>query len=306
MSEQQRISVENKQLEITSYGLFWKADVEKPIANVVIMTGMEEALYRYDDFAKFLNKEGFNVYGVDAFGQGENVLPDGSNRGIWPASGFRKQVQMVDTLVKKIRVTSLPCYIFSHSMGSFMCQDFIQRFTQDVDKVVICGSNNNNIPAKLGYALSKLVVHKKNREKKAGFLNKLMFGNFNKGIKNPRTPYDWLSYNEENVDKYIADPNCGFGPNNGFCLEFMKGMKRLWKKKFLNKIRKDMSIFLISGAEDPVSSFGKGVSVLEKQYKKLKIQNVSSKIYPNMRHEILNELDHQIVYDDIVKFYKGE
>jgi alpha-beta hydrolase superfamily lysophospholipase len=301
MSEAKKIYVLDKKNR-PQYGLTWK--IENPKANVIIMTGMEEHSSRYDEFAKFLNDNGFNVYCIDAFGQGENVYPDESNKGIWPKSGFRKQVYAVDNLIKELRITCKPAFIFSHSMGSFMCQDYIQRYTHHVSKVVLCGTGAKNPVAPIGYQLARLVTFFRGRETKAGLLNKLMFSNFNKGIANPRTPYDWLSYNTENVDKYIADPLCGFGPNNGFCLEFLKGLKRLHRRKFLLKIRKDLDIFIISGKDDPVSNYGKDVNKLKTMYNKLGINNVSTKVYENMRHEILNENDCQIVYEDVLKFFE--
>ena len=304
MSEKQKISL---QIQDGSniFGLSWPSDA-KAKANVIIMTGMEEHSSRYDDFAKFLNKHGFNVYCIDNFGQGENVLPDMSNRGIWPESGFRKQVEAVDALVDKLRITYLPVFIFSHSMGSFLAQDFIQRHTHHVSKVVLCGSNLNSGAPVVGYLLAKIIVNKKNRNEKAKMLNSLMFGNFNKKIQNPRTPFDWLSVNEDNVNRYIEDPLCGFGPNNGFCLEFLKGLKRLYRRKFLEKIRKDLDLFIISGADDPVSNYGKGVYRLEKMYKKYHLTNVSTKVYDGLRHEILNEIDHDVVYNDILEFFEKD
>ena len=296
----QKITLQNKNGD-TLFGLAWHVD--NSIGNVIIMEGMEEHARRYDNFAKFLNTKGFNVYAVDCYGQGENVLPDLSNRGIWPASGFRKQVQAVDALVEKLRISCKPTFIFSHSMGSFMCQDYIQRYTEHVSKVVLCGSGAKNPAVPVGFQLAKLIVHKKNREKKAGFLNKLMFGGFNKRIKHPKTGYDWLSYNEDNVAKYIEDPLCGFGPNNGFCYEFLKGMARLHKKKFLRKIRKDLDIFIISGEEDPVTGYGKSVGKLHDMYIKLGVKNVETKIYKGMRHEILNENNKQEVYEDVANFF---
>lgn len=302
MSKAQRVELINKNGD-KLYGLSWT--IENSIGNVIIMEGMEEHSSRYDTFAQYLNKEGFNAYCVDCYGQGENVNPDMSNLGIWPTSGFRKQVQAVDALVEKLRISCKPTYIFSHSMGSFMCQDYIQRYTEHVSKVVLCGSGAKNPAVPIGYQLAKIIVNKKNRNKKAGLLNKLMFGNFNRRIKNPRTPYDWLSVNQENVDKYIADPLCGFGPTNGFCLEFVKGMSRLHKKKFLQKIRKDLGIFIISGSDDPVTNFAKDTKKLHDMYVKLGVKNVQSKVYEGYRHEILNETDiQQEVFADIVKFFK--
>ena len=296
----QKVIIESKNGD-KLFGLAWHVD--NSIANVIIMEGMEEHARRYDDFATFLNSKGFNVYAVDCYGQGENVLPDESNKGLWPASGFRKQVQAVDSLVEKLRISCKPTFIFSHSMGSFMCQDYIQRYTEHVSKVVLCGSGSKNPAVPVGFQLAKIIVHKSNRDKKAKFLNKLMFGGFNKKIKNPKTGYDWLSYNEENVTNYIADPLCGFGPTNGFCYEFLKGMARLYKKKFLRKIRKDLDIFIISGEEDPVTNYGKSVGKLQQMYTKLGVKNVETKIYKGMRHEILNEKNKQEVYEDIVAFF---
>ena len=303
MSQAQRIELVSKNGD-KLYGLTWR--VENSIANVIIMEGMEEHSSRYDDFAQALNKEGFNVYCIDTYGQGENVRQDMSNLGLWPKSGFRKQVQAVDALVEKLRISCRPTFIFSHSMGSFMCQDYIQRYTEHVSKVVLCGSGSKNIAVPLGYQLARIIVHKSNRNKKAGLLNKLMFSGFNKKIKNPRTKFDWLSFNEENVDKYIADPLSGFGPTNGFCLEFLKGMNRLYKKKFLIKIRKDLDIFIISGSDDPVTNYGKSVGKLQDMYTKLGVKNVQTKIYDGMRHEILNEKNNEEVYKDIIAFFKQD
>ena len=162
-----------------------------------------------------------------------------------------------------------------------------ETFVADWDVIIACGKS----------------IPKNHSKESLEFLNKLMFGGFNKKIKNPKTPYDWLSYNEENVSKYIADPLCGFGPTNGFCYEFLKGMARLYKKKFLLKIRKDLDIFIISGEEDPVTNYGKSVGKLQQMYNKLGVKNVETKIYKGMRHEILNENNKQEVYEDIANFF---
>ncbi|MDR0934878.1 MAG: alpha/beta hydrolase [Erysipelotrichaceae bacterium] len=288
------------------FGRAWT--VEKSVANVIIMEGMEEHATRYDDFASYLCSKGIDVYCIDTYGQGENVNPDMSNLGVWPESGFRKMVQATDQLVAKLRVSWHPIYIFAHSMGSFMAQDYIQRYTEHVSKVVLCGSGAKNPATEIGFALAKLTTTKKNRNDKSHLLNKLMFGNFNRHIQNPKTPFDWLSYNEENVVDYIADPLDGFGPTKGFCYEFLKGMRRLYKHKFLKKIKKDLKLFIISGADDPVSNFGHDVGRLKNMYKKLGLEHVHTKIYKDARHEILNESEpiKKEVYKDIADFFLGE
>ena len=283
-------------------GFIWKADKAK--ANLVIVTGMEEHSFRYNDFALFMNKNGFNVVCVDHYGQGENV-DNIADLGKVPASFFSKSVRNIDGIVSEQKANGLPTYLFAHSMGSFMAQDYIQRFAKNVDKVVICGTNGPNAKAlfSLGATIAKIVTTKKNREKRAKLLEKLSIGAYVKAVKHRKTNCDWLSYNEANVHRYIEDPKCGGGSTNGFYREFLKGNARLFKKKFLAKISPDIHIFLIAGAEDPVGANGKGPSSLAKLYKKLGVKDVNLKIYQHMRHEILNEDDKQIVYDDILNFY---
>lgn len=285
-------------------GFQWKA--ENPKGNVIIATGMEEHSGRYDDFARFLNENGYNVICVDHYGQGENI-EDLDKQGIVPSSFFSRSVKNIDDIVKVTKKNKLPTYLFSHSMGSFMVQDYIQRFATHVDKVILCGTNgpNANLLFKFGYRLAKLIVNDKNRDKKATKLEKLAIGSYSKAIPNRKTNSDWLSYNEENVRKYIEDPKCGVSATNGFYYEFLKGNARLFNKKFLSKISPDINIMIIGGEDDPVGAYGKGPRKLFEMYKKLGVKNVELKVYENMRHEILNEDNKLIVYQDIVNFYNN-
>ncbi len=280
-------------------GVCW--EIKEPKANIMIFEGMEEHASRYDKFAKELNKAGYSVYSIDTFGQGENAEQDGV--GIWPEDGFLKQVDVYAELAEQLNKSGLPLYVFSHSMGSFMCQSFLIRHPGLAKKFCICGSGGNNPILGLGGVIAKMVTTKKNRNKKAKLLNKLMFGNLTTSVKNRETDYDWLSYNKDNVTTYIADPLCGFGPTNGFCLAFIQGMLTLYKRENLMRVDKDISIFLIGGAEDPVTGFGKFTNELEKQYQELGVEDVSKKIYEHMRHEILNEDDWKTVSDDVINFF---
>lgn len=300
MSEAVRFSFTNN--GDTLNGLKWLVKESK--FTVIIMEGMEEHCSRYDAFAKFLNENKVDVYALDTFGQGLNVAADFSNVGIWPVGGFTRQVQAVDGLVRDLKKQGQKVYIFSHSMGSFMGQRFLQLFPGEVDKIVLCGSGSKNPVLGLGHLLAKLTTTKKNRDEKSKLMNKMMFGGFNKKIKNPRTEYDWLSVNTENVDKYIADPLCGFGPRKGFCLEFIEGMLPIHKDKSLKLLNPDTKIFIISGAGDPVTNYGKSVGILEKMYHKYGVKDVSTKIYDGMRHEILNEDDKLLVMQDILAFFE--
>ena len=284
----------------TLYGFAWLST--SPKANVIIFTGMQETAERYDDFALFLNKNNFDVYCIDHYGQGLNIK-DFDVPGVWPTSGFSKSVKTFGELDFKLIRTGLPVYIFAHSMGSFMAQEYLQRFHDRANKVILCGSDYASpFLMSFAYRLAKhLVPHNKSDLPNKTLAN-LVTGSFSKAVKDSKTEFDWLSYNEENVKKYIADPKCGFVATGGFYREFLKGMRRLSKKKFISKIRKTSSIFIIAGEEDPVGHNGKGPKKLFKMYKRLGIEDVTLKLYPNMRHEILNELNNDIVYQDILNF----
>lgn len=283
-------------------GLCW--EIKKPKANIMIFEGMEEHVSRYDKFALELNKAGYSVYSIDTYGQGENSEFDGV--GVWPKDGFIKQVDVYGALARKLNESGLPLYVFSHSMGSFMCQMFLYKYGDLASKYCLCGSGGKNPILGLGHFIAKIVVHKKNFYKKAGLMNKLMFGNLTASVKDRKTDYDWLSYNEQNVKDYIADPLCGFGPNNGFCLNFIEGMLQLYKKENLKNLKADNKIFLIGGEEDPVTGFGKFTKELDAMYKEYGVKDVSYKIYPHMRHEILNEDKWLEVSNDVVNFFNKE
>lgn len=301
MSREQ-IEMERKDGTIVR-GLAWTVD--EAIGNVVLITGMEEHSGRYADFAAFLNAKGYSVFCIDHYGQGENVdsLDD---LGKWEKSGFRIMVNTVDELVSKLRITCRPIYIIAHSMGSFIAQDYIQRYGNHIDKVVLIGTCGKRIGYKAAEVATRLFVNKRNYDKPSHFFDKLIFGNNNKKIKNPRTDKDWISLSDRNVDAYIADEKCGYGVTRGFYKEMFKGINRLFNKKFLRKIRKDLPILILSGEDDPVSLYGKGATKLMYQYKKLGIRDVDMKLYSQLRHEILNEDNKQEVYDDIVEFLKKE
>ena len=283
-------------------GIAWP--IKNAKANIVIATGMEEHARRYDNFATFLNKQGYSVYILDHYGQGENV-DDLEELGKWEKSGFRKTINYLDELVSKLRITCKPTILMGHSMGSFIAQDYIQRYSNHISKVIICGSCGKSFEYALADRLARLFVNKRNYNKKSKVFKKLTFGGYNKKIKNPRTQFDWLSVNEENVDQYITDPKCGYGSTCGFYKEFFKGLKRLNVPRFLAKIRKDLPILLIAGENDPVGKYGKGVTKLAKTYGKYELKNVEMILYPEMRHEILNESEKDKVYEDILKFIEN-
>jgi alpha-beta hydrolase superfamily lysophospholipase len=284
-------------------GNAWVQD--KACPNLIIVTGMAETSNRYADFATYMNDNGVNVYCLDHFGQGENVEEGLSNLGVFPDSGFRKMVNAIDLLVSKLRVSFQPTIIMGHSFGSFITQDFIQRYNKHVNKVIIMGTGKKPFLSNVGYNLAKLLIHKKNRNRPSPFFHSLALGSNNRQISAPTSKNAWISRDDEVVKIYDADPLCGFTQTGGFYKEMFKGMARLYKPKFLKRIRKDMEILLISGDADPVGSYGKEVLKLAATYNKLGLQKVTTCLVSGARHEVLNEIDKKTSYKTILDFIKA-
>ncbi len=283
--------------ENTLKGHKWEIDNPKEI--ILIVTGMAEHSARYDHFATFLNRHGYSVYCLDHFGQGEN-----GELGRPIEDYFVKEIEIFNDFVLKLKEEfHLDVNIFSHSMGSFVTQGYIEKYSKNIKHVVLCGTNGRNPLVKFGKVISSMVVTKKNKDQDAKMLHNLSIGAYEKTVKGQASQNAWLSFDEENVKTYDKDPLSGFKCSNGFFKEFMKGLSTIQKTKNVKKISKDLKIFIIGGDSDPVGNNGKGLQKLYDLYSKNGL-NVKLKIYEHMKHEILNERDKMTVYNDIVSFYK--
>ena len=284
----------------TLKGYHWQA--KEPKANLTMITGMQEYAFRYDLMAQYFTSQGINVWILDAFGQGLNA-PTEADLQKWPKDAFAKTVDAIHLMNQMAKKNGLPTTQAGHSMGSFMTQSRLERYPHSADKTILIGSNGGQralmVTAK---ALSRIMVHKRNWDKPNPAMTNLGVGAYGKGIKDRKTDLDWLSYDEENVRKYIEDPYLGHMPTGGFWHEFLKGMAEIWSKKALKGIAKDEVVYITAGEEDPVGQNGKGPRWLEKTYKKLGLTDVTLKLYPHMRHEIHNEKEKEMVYNDLCAF----
>ncbi|HMM00314.1 MAG TPA: alpha/beta hydrolase [Bacilli bacterium] len=287
----------------TLLGYAWKN--EKIEGHIVIVSGMEEYAARYERLALFLCENHFDVYSLDFFGQGLNVQKGSNSLGAVPEKAFKIYVEAIRSMIRKLSSSDgKPIYIIAHSMGSFIAQKVVQNPDLPVKGLVLSGSNGPDISFKLGSFLSFVLINKRNWNKKAVFFNNLAFGGYAKAVPGAKTKFDWLSYNEENVKNYIADLYCGYGSTNGFYHEFMHFLAHLYSTKGLRQVEKDLPILLIAGAEDPVGHNGKGVEKLNNLYHRHKLNGVTKIIYHHMRHEIFNEKDYLLVYQDVLSFIK--
>lgn len=282
-------------------GNCWKA--EPATSNLVFMTGMQEHSERYDHLAKYLNDFGISVYVLDAVGQGLNA-PRPEDQQKWFKGAFDTNVSAAHQKVMELKEeTKLPTFIMGHSMGSFMTQRYLELFPDSADKVVIWSSNGpRRMKMACAYMLASILTNKRNWDKPSKFISNASFGPYARTVKNRKTDVDWLSYDEENVKDYIADPYCGAENTHGFWKEFLRGMNEIYKKKNLKKVSKNEKILIVAGEEDPVGEMGKGPRRLKEMYEKLGVSNVTIFMFPHMRHEIHNETEKHLVYKVLSDF----
>ncbi len=188
--------------DLNLHGKKW--EVEAPKARILLITGMEEHSSRYDDFATFLNDQGFSVYCLDYFGQGENVKSKEQTLGNVPPHAFRLYCDGLAHLGREIRGEE-PVYVIGHSMGSFLAQEFAQSHPRLVDKLVVVGSNGPDPILSIGYLLARLTVRRGGYDKTSKLLASMAIGGYQKSVKNAKTSADWISYNEDNVNTYLKD-----------------------------------------------------------------------------------------------------
>ncbi len=284
------------------YCYLWD-NVKEPIGVVQIMHGMQEHAARYDDFAQFLNKNGYIVFADDhrAHGQTAESIDklgkyDGGNLFY---DTLRDELYFSSMLKKEY--PNLPLYVFGHSYGSFILQNYIQTCSK-YDKAILCGSAcmKGKLSVKLGRAIAKTTMKHKGGDKVAALVERIMLKSYNSQVKTG----SWINSDPAECEKYYNDPYCGVPFSSRFYYDFFTGLKNLYDKHKLREIDHKKPIMLISGKNDPVGDMGKSVVKLFKLYHEEDV-NVTMKLYDNARHEILNEpAIKEIVYNDILNFFK--
>ncbi len=271
-----------------------------------IIHGMAEHGERYEKLAYYLCEKGFAVVADDHVGHGKSVNSDDDlgyfgEKGGWNA--FVEDEKAVTELMKK-EFPEMPIIIYGHSMGSFICREYIRRYGNDsyVKGAIICGTSGKNPAAAIAIGLAGTIAKIKGSRHRSEFINNLAFGTYNKQIPNPRTPFDWLTTDESIVDKYIADDYCGFLFTAAGYKDLFTILNTVSGKSWYSGINKDLPILLIAGREDPVGAYSKGVHEVFNGLKNVGVKDVVIKIYPGMRHEIHNEAGFEKVFEDLASW----
>lgn len=283
----------------------WEPENKKTIGIVQISHGMSETAIRYECFAKNLTDNGYIVYINDHRGHGLTAKTIDNVGHLADSDGFTYLVEDINTLTNIIKEENedLPIFLFGHSMGSFASQRYIMEYGNNIDGLILSGSNGKHgFILKIAEKIINYEIKKKGRLHRSKALDSLIFGGNNKKFKSPRTEFDWLSRDEKEVDKYIEDPFCGVLFTCGFFCDFIKGLQEIEDKENLKKIPLDLPIYIMSGDKDPIGKNGKGVLRLRDRYIKLGVKDVLCKLYEGGRHEMLNETNKDEVIRDILNW----
>ncbi len=277
-------------------------EIKKAKAVVQIIHGMEEHQERYEPFIEFLNKNGFSVVSSDMRGHGNNAKDLGYFK---DKNGYKELIadQVAVTEFIKTRFADLPVYIFAHSMGTIITRVLLQEHSENYAKVVLSGYPNYQKGTGTGIFLANLVKAFHGPKYKSKTIRKLSIGFFNNKIKNAKTEVDWICHNEETVQNYLNDPLCGFCFTCSAFNDLFNLVKLMHQPKRYKNVNKDMSLLMLRGVDDPCTGGEKGAKDSRDTLLKSGFSKLSFIDYANMRHEILNEKDRQLVYDDTLKFF---
>ena len=275
---------------------------ETPKAIVQIAHGMAEHGERYEDFAKYLCERDIAVFINDHVGHGKSVKSDkdlgyfGENGG-WDA--FVEDERAFTELIKS-EFPDIPVVFFGHSMGSFIAREYVRRYGNDerIKAAVFCGTSGKNPASAIAITLAGTIAKAKGSRHKSEFINKMAFGPYNARCEK-RTAFDWLSTDTAQVDKYIADKYCGYLFTAAGYKDLFTILTRVSGKDWFEAVNPALPLLIIAGEDDPVGAYGKGIKQVYNDLKAANKKDVTLKLYAGMRHEILNEVENKIVYEDI-------
>lgn len=270
---------------------------------VQVIHGMEEHRERYDDFAQKLCEKGYTVVTSDMRGHGTDAPLLGFFN---DKDGYRDLLSDQKRISKYIRERFgvEKVIIFAHSMGTIIARNLLQSESGCYEKVVLSGYPFDPGRAATGAAISLCNAAAMVRGPRyySRFIHNLVTGGFNRSIQNPKTDLDWISYNEENIRKYKADPYCGHGFTVSANRDLLMLVRHMSETDRYRSVNAQLPIFMIRGEDDPATGFEKGASQSIRALRQAGFEKVRVKTYPRMRHEILNENGRDMVIADVVKF----
>jgi alpha-beta hydrolase superfamily lysophospholipase len=269
-------------------------------AIVVIVHGLAEHSARYARFAEALVARGYAVYAHDQRGHGRTAGGD-ENLGWAGPDGWNGMLRDIGAVVDLARAAypATPVILFGHSMGSFLAQRFAQQHGNELAGLILSGTTGSAPGVDAGIVASRLLSIGANARKPSA-LAKSIFAGFNKPFAPGKTGFEWLSRDEAEVQKYVDDPWCGFPVSNRFFTDMLVGERDGWKRTNEAQLSVNLPVLLFAGDRDPVGRNGAGVTELTDRYRHLGVRDVRETLYPQARHETLNEINRDEVTADVL------
>ncbi len=278
---------------------------DEPKAIIQVAHGMAEHGERYEDFAKYLCTKGLALFINDHVGHGKSVKNDDDLGYFGESNGWNSLVEDEKSFTELIKTEfpETPIIFFGHSMGSFVAREYVRRYGKDdrIKAAVFCGSSGKNPASAIAIVLANTIAKIKGSKHRSEFINKIAFAPYNKKTEN-RTAFDWLSTDKAEVDKYIADKYCGYLFTAAGYRDLFTLLNNVSGKDWYDSVYKNLPMLVIAGEDDPVGTYGKGIKEIYNNLIAAGKKDVTIKLYPGMRHEILNEVERIQVYEYIASW----
>ncbi|HCH66754.1 MAG TPA: alpha/beta hydrolase [Deltaproteobacteria bacterium] len=290
----------------------WRPDPGTPIrAALHIAHGMAEYSARYARLAEALTAAGFAVSAADHRGHGRTT-EEGPERGIFAESdGWRLATDDVRDMVRRLRAqyANVPLVVMGHSMGSLL----VQQILTDNDEVArmlsgaVLSATSGKPPfiASVGRLVARFERWRLGPRGRSPIIHALTFQDFNKHFKPARTEFDWLSREASSVDAYVADPDCGYPCSVQLWIDVLDSVAHITSDAAQSNIRTDLPIYLFSGERDPVGDMSRSVRSLERDLQRVGVTNLTCTIYPEARHETLNETNREEVVRNLLEWLEA-
>ena len=280
----------DKKTDICYY--FFENVKGSPKAVVQISHGMQDYILRYGDLIEFLNQNGFIVCGVDNLGHGATSKSSETDGFFAHKNGYKIVVSDLYTMSKlaKNKYPTLPYIMLGHSLGSFFARYFAYLYPNVLDGLILCGTSGKVKGTGFGIALLSLIKFFKGEKSHCQLAENIMLKKYFKYIDNVVTKREWVTSDVQKLKKYQYDPRSTFRFTASAYQDMLKVLKFVNTKKWASGIKKDLPIFICSGALDPVGNYGKGVASVYNLLEKQKIKSIKLNLYQNARHELHNEI----------------
>ncbi|MDR2304360.1 MAG: lysophospholipase [Treponema sp.] len=286
---------------------------EKPLAVLHLVHGMSEHGLRYKRLAETLCRAGFEVWAADQRGHGKtaDTSVNGEGRGglrghCGDGDGFSRvcaDIVQLNRLIREER-PAIPLFILGHSWGSFIVQECFEKYS-GFEGCILSGSRGpGGLNVKLGLPLIAFFTFVRGERRVSSLASLVVNSFYSKPFRPNRTPFDWISRDQEEVDRFLADTLCRVSYTWGFYRDLIKALNRIHRREAVEKIRKDIPVYIFAGTSDPVGEMGKSPTALVETYRSIGVKDLEFVLYPGARHETLNESNREEVTENLLSWLK--